>query len=362
MRDIATEPATRWWATQADERSGSRPDLSDPVVAGRVVHAALRAGLLDLPAPGSGRTGQRWSVLAALAAADVTLAKLGEAHADAVVILDELAGPEPGDALWGVWAARTPTLRATPDPTGPDLTGPDPTSPDGTTRWRLSGTKPYASGYGCCDRALVTAATESGDGLFAVDPGDPGVTADESSWPAIAMSGTRSLTLTFTDVPGQQVGPAGGYVARPGFWWGGAGIASCWYGGAVGVAQPLYDRVARDQARPAAAPGADFRAAHLGAVHAALAATAAALDAAADHLETRPMADDGFVAALTVRAVAEFTAGLVVDRVGRALGPGPLAADRAHARRVADLQLFVRQSHAEADLAELGSRVAAVPR
>ena len=44
----------------------------------------------------------------------------------------------------------------------------------------------------------------------------------------------------------------------------------------------------------------------------------------------------------------------VVDRVGRALGAGPLAQDARHGQRVADLGLYVRQSHAERDLEELG--------
>jgi hypothetical protein len=44
----------------------------------------------------------------------------------------------------------------------------------------------------------------------------------------------------------------------------------------------------------------------------------------------------------------------VTDRVGRALGPGPLCQDRAHAMRCSDLQVFVRQCHAERDLEALG--------
>lgn len=57
--------------------------------------------------------------------------------------------------------------------------------------------------------------------------------------------------------------------------------------------------------------------------------------------------------------MAERTATEVVDRVGRALGPSPLALDPDHARRVADLQLYVRQSHAERDLEEHGKAVLA---
>lgn len=44
----------------------------------------------------------------------------------------------------------------------------------------------------------------------------------------------------------------------------------------------------------------------------------------------------------------------MIDRVGRALGAGPLCRDADHARRVADLTVYLRQSHAEADLEQLG--------
>jgi hypothetical protein len=46
-------------------------------------------------------------------------------------------------------------------------------------------------------------------------------------------------------------------------------------------------------------------------------------------------------------------------RTDRALGPGPLCLDEQHARAVADLTVYVRQSHAERDLAALGSLAAA---
>jgi hypothetical protein len=47
-----------------------------------------------------------------------------------------------------------------------------------------------------------------------------------------------------------------------------------------------------------------------------------------------------------------------MHRVGRALGAGPLGHDEAHSRRVADLTVYLRQHHAERDLAELGALVA----
>ena len=52
---------------------------------------------------------ERWARLADLAAEDLSLARLGEGHADAVAILAELDGPAPGPgSRWGVWAASPP--------------------------------------------------------------------------------------------------------------------------------------------------------------------------------------------------------------------------------------------------------------
>jgi hypothetical protein len=46
-----------------------------------------------------------------------------------------------------------------------------------------------------------------------------------------------------------------------------------------------------------------------------------------------------------------------MSRVGRALGAGPLCHDEAHARMVADLTVYLRQHHAERNLAELGALI-----
>ena len=43
-----------------------------------------------------------------------------------------------------------------------------------------------------------------------------------------------------------------------------------------------------------------------------------------------------------------------ITRTARALGPAPLCEDAQHAKRVADLTIYVRQSHAERDLERLG--------
>jgi hypothetical protein len=55
-----------------------------------------------------------------------------------------------------------------------------------------------------------------------------------------------------------------------------------------------------------------------------------------------------------VRRVVAGTTEEVLERVGHALGPAPMALEEEHAGRVADLQLYVRQEHAERDAAQLG--------
>jgi hypothetical protein len=100
--------------------------------------------------------------------------------------------------------------------------------------------------------------------------------------------------------------------------------------------------------------------AHLGAIDIALRSASAALDQAADEIDDDPLdrKDAGQRRALRVRTLIEAVATEVLDRTGRALGAGPLGHDADHARRVADLVVYLRQHHAERDLEQLGRLVA----
>lgn len=298
----------------------------------------LDAGRLDLPLPASGRTAQRWQQLAELAAENLTAARIAEAHTDAVAILHELGGkpPEPGE-LWGVWAAEPPdpVLTATTAAGGDHL---------------LDGTKLWCSGAGFCTNALVTAQLPDGRrALFAVALTDPTVTPQPATWSNAGMAGSDTAAVEFSGSPAVQVGEPGQYLQRPGFWHGAIGVAACWFGGARSVAGPLYAKAARPSADP-------HLLAHLGAVDAALAAADAMLTVAAAEIDADPFdnAGTGQLLAMRTRAVVEHAADEAIIRSGRALGPGPLCTDAAHAQRVADLTIYVRQSHAERDLAELG--------
>jgi hypothetical protein len=62
-----------------------------------------------------------------------------------------------------------------------------------------------------------------------------------------------------------------------------------------------------------------------------------------------------------LRAQIEAAATLVLEHVGRALGATPFCRNSHFARLAADLPVFMRQSHAEKDLAELGKLISAQP-
>jgi alkylation response protein AidB-like acyl-CoA dehydrogenase len=337
-------------AALAGRLAGECPLIGGAV--GPLARALAAEGLLDLPLPGRGRTPQRLAGLAVLGAADLGLAKVTEPHADAAAILADLGRPGPTDGLWGVWAAEPPdgALRAVPaDGSGA------PGRWEAT--WVVSGRKPFCSGAASCDHALVTAVADDGPRLFAVHVSEERdrtgrIRPVPRSWETTAMAGSDSRTLDFAGVPAEPVGPPGGYVDRAGFWHGGAGIAAVWWGALRAVVTTLRRGVA---GRGAADPHA---LAHLGAVSALVDGLGAALRQAAELADRSPCdVPAAREAALRVRWLADRAASEVIDRVGRALGPRPLVSDADHARRVADLMLFTRQTHAELDLEALGRLV-----
>ena len=167
------------------------------------------------------------------------------------------------------------------------------------------------------------------------------------------MAGSDTLNVGFPGVVADPVGPPDGYTNRPGFSHGGVGVAACWYGGARGVARALLSAAAKRDVGPHAL-------AHLGAVDIGLRTAWAALTAAAREIDADPsdLRGDGPLRALRVRTLTEAVATDVLARTGRALGAGPLGHDEAHSRAVADLTVYLRQHHAERDLARLGELIA----
>jgi hypothetical protein len=279
-----------------------------------------------------------WRVLARTAEHDLDAARLAEAHLDAATITAELggAGVGPG-SLWGVWAAGSAdtAVHAAHDGEG----------------WSLSGRRPWCSGSDRCTHALVTADAPDGGRLFAVDLSSPTARPDGDPWLGVGMRDSGTATVRFTATPARPVGGPGAYLERPGFWHGAVGVAAAWFGGAVGAAAPLRERLA-------AGRGDEHDAAHLGRVETALGSAGAVLRAAAAEIaDPDALVEPIAVArrrALRARAAVEDAVETVLRSTGRATGPRPLAQDAHHARHVADLEVYVRQSHAERDLATLG--------
>jgi hypothetical protein len=306
--------------------------------AGRALHALIGAGLDRLPLPGSGNTARRWRALGAVAAFDLSLVKLYEGHTDALAILSELDGTQPGDgSAWAVWAAEPPNARLSA------------LGEVGSQNVLLQGTKAWCSGAASVTHALVSAWNERDEPvLAAVDLRQNGVQITDAGWQAVGMKASASVEVRFEHVAARLVGAPRGYLERPGFWQGGAGIAACWFGAAAGIAA----FVARD-AKHGAGP---HKLAHLGAIDTALSATAALLRETAAFIDREPHAD-AMTPTMRARLAAEHAATLVVERAGRALGAAPLCRDAHFAQLMADLPVFIRQSHAERDEASLAERV-----
>ncbi|MGH3875334.1 MAG: acyl-CoA dehydrogenase family protein [Pseudonocardiaceae bacterium] len=315
-------------------------------------------GRLEVPLPGGGGTAQRWRALAELATDDLDVARLAEAHLDATAILHELGGAAPDQSMpqvrpgqrWAVWAAEPPNGRVDAE----HCSG---------GGWRLTGIKRWCSGAHACTHALLTAHAAGGSRLFALDLSHGGVHPALGGWKGLGMAGSGTEDVQLAAVPAVAIGAPRAYLDRVGFWYGAIGVAACWYGGAVAVGRPLWQAARNGNLDPHAR-------AHLGAIDSVLAAAAAVLQEAAATADRAgdPAASDATSVqlwrrrALQVRAIVEAAATTTMERVGRALGPRPLATDAAHSRRITDLAVYLRQSHAERDLAVLGDLAAGVDR
>jgi alkylation response protein AidB-like acyl-CoA dehydrogenase len=305
-----------------------------PADTGRTLRALIEAGLGELPLPGAGNTLERWRILAAVAGFDLALVKLFEGHTDALAILAELGSTlaQPGE-IWAVWAAEPPNARLEAKTGGT------------AARIRLHGTKAWCSGASCATHALVSAWNEHGDAILAaVDLRRPGVQVTNTGWVAVGMSASASVDVHFENAEAVQIGKPRAYLERPGFWQGGGGIAACWFGATAQIAEFVRTETAR-RADP-------YRLAHLGAIDTALAGVASLMREAAALFDRDPRAN-AMLPAFRVRLAAERAATTVIDRAGRALGAAPLCRNARFAHLMADLPVYIRQSHAERDEAAL---------
>jgi alkylation response protein AidB-like acyl-CoA dehydrogenase len=289
-------------------------------------------GELDFPLPGAGRTADRHAALSRLGQRDLSLARLGEAHSDALAILAE-AGRKPRvGGLYGVWASDGPQSRLEAS-----------VQSDGT--WRLSGIKQYCSGAIFLDAALVTVHAKEGLLLFEVPLASPGIAVGEATWrnPALADTATGPVSFASVMLPAEaQIGSPGWYLERPGFWHGAIGPAACWAGGAralVEAARALRRKDPHSRAQVGALEAIGWG------LSAVLAQSGAEIDQ--DPRDEQRM---GRKRALMVRHLIERWSTEVLDRFGRASGPQLLAFDETSIRQYGSLTVYIRQCHAERDL------------
>ena len=291
-----------------------------------------------LPLPGHGDTWERFEIFASLAEEDLSLARLGEGHADALAILQESRHHlrHPGSS-YGVWAARTGPggLTAAPVPGG----------------WRLTGRKAFCSGSGLLDRALVTAETPDGYRLFDIATADAVIDTAPDSWPAVGMADSVSETLTFGGpviLEEDAIGPPEFYTDRPGFWFGACGVAACWYGGARGLVAAVVESLTSD-------PG-ELVLMEIGRAASRLRAMRDALGSVAEAIDIDPEDKQGQAQAraLAVRQIVHDSCVSVLEQTAAAGGARPLCHDPAQARRAADLYVYLAQHHGGSDAARLG--------
>jgi alkylation response protein AidB-like acyl-CoA dehydrogenase len=295
------------------------------------IRAFLEEGRLDLPFPGSGHTDRRHLALAEIARCDLQIGRLAEAHTDALAILHE-AGREPKPkALYGVWASDT----------------------EGGTRvaeMRVSGEKSFCTGAGLVDCALVT-VIEPERRLLEIDlrKNRDRVCFDTSGWTTDAFDQTATGTATFRDYPILEtdlIGLPGWYLDRPGFWHGACGPAACWAGGALRLIDYAREHIRTTNPHALAHVGALI--ANAWQFHSLLQIAGTEIDA---DFTSYPGAR---IRALSLRHLVEQTCADTLLRFGRAFGPRPLAFDAEISRLHHELNLYIRQCHAESDLEELG--------
>jgi alkylation response protein AidB-like acyl-CoA dehydrogenase len=305
---------------------------------------ALTVGTL-CPRPGGGQTWERFDALATWSAGDLSVGRLAEGHVDALAILAESGRQSvaPG-AVYGVWAARSGAGGTTAR-----------LASDG---WHLSGQKPFCSGAGLIDRALVTADTLDGYRLFDIAVPSHVVGRHPDSWPAVGMADSQSETLDFGGPPldrGSEVGGPDFYLDRPGFWFGAVGVAACWYGGASGLVAHLTASL--DPSAP------EVVLAELGHAVAHVDSMRAVLHDAAGEIDADPLdaCGRGRTRALVVRHAVRHAATEVLGHVTAAGGARPLCLDRSQSQRAADLYAYLAQHHGPQDALVLG-REAVGPR
>ena len=231
------------------------------------------------------------------------------------------------DQIWAVWAADG---------------GPAPLQIKDNL---CNGIKPWCSGAEFIQKALMSYKDQQGQAqLCIVNLEHPSITTDLSHWHAVGMHPTQTARVTFVNTPVQPIGQPNSYLERPGFWHGAAGVAACWYGAAVRLASFLQESC---QANPN-----PFKKLYLGELAQQLAITKQYFQYVAELIDHQPLLSHEREIRI-LRAQTEQCCLSVIERVGKALGARPFCEDATFAQLMADLPVFIRQSHAAFDYEQI---------
>jgi hypothetical protein len=141
----------------------------------------------QLPLPGAGETAERHSRLMLVGREDLCLAKLAEAHWDAVSILAEAGRQSVPGVLYAVWASEIPGKALKMEKTD--------------SVYQIGGSKMFCSGAGMVDRVLVTVGiTESRLVEIDLRKNSMNIEADLSAWATDAFRLTQTGGVTFRGV------------------------------------------------------------------------------------------------------------------------------------------------------------------
>jgi alkylation response protein AidB-like acyl-CoA dehydrogenase len=288
-----------------------------------------------LPLPGGGRTAERHHLLAEIGREDLSLAKLAEAHWDAVAILAEAGRSAEPNMLYAVWASETPGHVIRLERVANGL--------------QISGRKPFCTGLGIVDRALLTVGLPD-QRLVEVDVRKnlEQITLDLDVWKTEAFRNTQTGAITFHDLQlasDSLIGEPDWYLQRAGFWHGACGPAACWAGGVAGL---LDFALASKRDDP-------HTLAHLGAMQASVWGMYALSKHAGDEIDAAPLDSKAAqIRALSVRHLIDEMGTATLQRFARAYGPYPLSMNEETSSRYQEAGLYMRQSHGERDLECLG--------
>jgi hypothetical protein len=289
-----------------------------------------------MPMPMTGKTSERLKNIFETGREDLSLAKICEAHWDALGILHESKRTLSPHHLYGVWASEIP---------GNSL---QIVSLD--NKLSVNGTKMFATGAGIIDSTIVTAEFNGENVMIELNFKDREqyFKIVNDKWFTKAFSDTNTSTVIFQNFPIKSsaiFGSNNWYVKRKGFWMGALGPAACWGGGAAGLLDYAMTCKRRDP----------HTVAHLAAISANIFAIESVLDICGKTIDEGLLSENELqILALKTRHIVELNCTDVLRRFARAYGPYPIACIENVCTRYQELDLYLRQNHAERDLESLG--------